>query len=80
MDISNEADSMQTISATQAKQNFAELLDRVQREPWLIQRHDRNVAMLISATDCESLIEILETIKKKNGANPASYHNPDSEA
>ena len=39
---------MQIISATQAKQNFAELLDHVQREPWLIRRHDRNVAILIS--------------------------------
>ena len=71
---------MQTISATQAKQNFAELLDRVQREPWLIQRHDRNVAMLISATDCESIIQLLEALKKRPDANPASSHNPDPEA
>ena len=71
---------MQTISATQAKQNFAELLDRVQREPWLIQRHDRNVAMLISATDWESLIQLLEAIKKQPGTKATSSHRPDSEA
>ena len=71
---------MQTISATQAKQNFAELLDRVQREPWLIQRHDRNVAMLISATDWESLIQLLEAIKKQPGTKATSSHSPDSEA
>ena len=70
---------MQTISATQAKQNFAELLDRVQREPWLIQRHDRNVAMLISATDWESLIQLLEAIKKQPGTKTAFPHSPDSE-
>lgn len=70
---------MQTISATQAKQNFAELLDRVQREPWLIRRHDRNVAMLISATDCESLIQLLESIKKRPAPNAASSNSPDSE-
>jgi len=71
---------MQTISATQAKQNFAALLDRVQREPWLIQRHDRNVAMLISATDCESLIQLLEITEKQPGAKAALLHSPDSEA
>ena len=71
---------MQTISATQAKQNFAELLDRVQREPWLIRRHDRNVAMLISMTDWESLIPLLESIKRQPTANPASFHSPYSEA
>jgi hypothetical protein len=56
------------------------LLDRVQREPWLIRRHDRNVAMLISATDCESLIQLLEAIKKQPGAKAALLHSPDSEA
>ena len=33
---------MQTISATDAKQKFAALLDAAQREPVRIQRHDRD--------------------------------------
>jgi prevent-host-death family protein len=42
---------MQTISATQAKQKFAALLDTAQREPVSIQRHDRDIAVLVSAED-----------------------------
>ena len=40
---------MQTISATDAKQKFAALLDTAQREPVRIQRHERDIAVLISA-------------------------------
>jgi prevent-host-death family protein len=42
---------MQTISATKASQNFAAMIDAAQREPVKIQRHDRDVAVLISAED-----------------------------
>jgi antitoxin Phd len=42
---------MQTISATDAKQKFAALLDTAQREPVRIQRHDRDIAVLISAEE-----------------------------
>jgi prevent-host-death family protein len=42
---------MQTISATEAKQKFAALLDAAQREPVRIQRHDRDIAVLISAEE-----------------------------
>jgi len=42
---------MQTISATQAKQKFAALLDAAQREPVRIQRHDRDIAVLVSAEE-----------------------------
>jgi len=42
---------MQTISATQAKQKFAALLDAAQREPVRIQRHERDIAVLVSAED-----------------------------
>jgi antitoxin Phd len=62
---------MQTISATQAKQNFADLLDRVQREPWLIQRHDRDVAVLISARDFESLLQALAALKQSRSSAEA---------
>lgn len=44
---------MQTISATKAKQSFAELLDSVQREPVAICRHERNVAVVMSADEYE---------------------------
>jgi prevent-host-death family protein len=46
---------MQTVSATDAKQKFAALLDAAQREPVRIQRHDRDVAVLISAEEYKRL-------------------------
>ena len=42
---------MQTVSATEAKQNFAAILDKAQQEPVLIRRHDREVAVLVSPKD-----------------------------
>ncbi|MDR3724930.1 MAG: type II toxin-antitoxin system prevent-host-death family antitoxin [Terracidiphilus sp.] len=44
---------MTTISATKAKQQFAALLDAAQREPVRIRRHQRDVAVLISAAEYE---------------------------
>ena len=35
-------------SASEAKQNFAAMLDAAAREPVVIRRHDRDVAMVIS--------------------------------
>jgi prevent-host-death family protein len=46
---------MPTVSATHAKQNFAAILDQSQREPVWIQRHDRNVAVVISSEEYERL-------------------------
>lgn len=46
---------MTTVSATQAKQRFAELLDKAQRGPVLIQKHDRDVAVLLSAEEYEEI-------------------------
>lgn len=46
---------MATVSATHAKQNFAALLDQAQREPVLIQRHERDVAVLVSAEEYERM-------------------------
>jgi len=42
---------MPTVSATYAKQNFAAMLDAAQREPVCIQRHDREVAVLLSSEE-----------------------------
>lgn len=46
---------MQTLSATEAKQKFAALLDTAQREPVRIQRHDRDIAVLVSAEEFKRL-------------------------
>jgi len=46
---------MQTVSATRAKQNFAALLDQSQREPVRIQRHERDIAVLMSAEEYERM-------------------------
>jgi antitoxin Phd len=42
---------MPTVSATHAKQNFAAMLDQSQREPVRIQRHERDIAVLVSAEE-----------------------------
>ena len=47
---------MTEISATQAKQQFAALLDAAQRGPVRIKRHDREVAVLISAEEYEAMV------------------------
>lgn len=46
---------MRTISATEAKQSLGMIIDRAQREPILIQRQHRDVAVLLSAHDYEKL-------------------------
>jgi len=46
---------MPTMSATHAKQNFAAMIDAAQREPVRIQRHERDVAVLISADEYEKI-------------------------
>jgi len=46
---------MTTVSATHAKQNFAAILDQSQREPVRIQRHERDVAVLVSAEQYQRL-------------------------
>jgi prevent-host-death family protein len=44
------------ISATEAKQKFAALLDAAQRGPVRIKRHDREVAVLVSAEEYERMV------------------------
>jgi len=50
---------MKTVSATEAKQRLAALLDAAQREPVLIRRQNRDVAVIMSA-------EWYERIRKAN--------------
>jgi prevent-host-death family protein len=62
---------MTTVSATHAKQNFAAILDQSQREPVRIQRHERDVAVLVSAEEYEKIrkmrVEELLRLSEENG-------------
>ncbi|MBC5766950.1 type II toxin-antitoxin system Phd/YefM family antitoxin [Ramlibacter albus] len=46
---------MQTFSANEAKTRFGEFIDRVQREPVRVMRHDRVVGVMVSAEDYEAM-------------------------
>ncbi|MDE0224302.1 MAG: type II toxin-antitoxin system Phd/YefM family antitoxin [Gammaproteobacteria bacterium] len=46
---------MRYVSASDAKQRFAALLDTVQREPVTIRRQNHEVAVVISSTDFKRL-------------------------
>jgi prevent-host-death family protein len=49
---------MRTVSATDAKQRLAALLDAAQREPVLIRRQNRDVAVIMSAQEYERIRKI----------------------
>jgi prevent-host-death family protein len=49
---------MRTVSATDAKQRLAALLDAAQREPVLIRRQNRDVAVIMSAEEYERIRRI----------------------
>jgi len=67
---------MKTISATEAKQRLAALLDAAQREPVLIRRQNRDVAVIMSAEDDERIrkanIAQLERTMDRIGAQAAA--------
>lgn len=46
---------MQTYTANEAKIRLGEFLDRVQREPVRVMRHDRVVGVMVSAADYEAM-------------------------
>lgn len=46
---------MQTYTANEAKTRFGEFLDRVQREPVRVMRHERVVGVMVSAEDYEAM-------------------------
>jgi prevent-host-death family protein len=48
-------DKMKIVSATDAKQRFAALLDAAQREPVRIRRQKRDVAVLLSAEEYDRI-------------------------
>ena len=49
---------MKTVSATDAKQRLAALLDAAQREPVLIRRQNRDVAVIMSAEEYDRIRRI----------------------
>jgi prevent-host-death family protein len=49
---------MKVVSATDAKQRLAALLDAAQREPVLIRRQNRDVAVIMSAEEYERIRKI----------------------
>ena len=46
---------MQTYTANEAKTRFGEFLDKVQREPVRVMRHDRVAGVMVSAGDYEGV-------------------------
>ena len=48
---------MRTYTANEAKTRFGEFLDRAQREPVRVTRHERVVGVLVSADDYEAMRE-----------------------
>jgi prevent-host-death family protein len=46
---------MKTVSATEAKQRFAAIIDAAQREPVVVRRQNRDVAVIMSAEQYERI-------------------------
>ena len=55
MSILSNIDIMKSVSATEAKQRFAALIDAAQREPVVIRRQRRDVAVIVSVADYERI-------------------------
>ena len=68
---------MKTVSATDAKQRLAALLDAAQREPVLIRRQNRDVAVIMSAEEyqrirkitVDELLQNMDRISEQAAAN-----------
>lgn len=48
---------MQYVSATEAKQELGAILDTAQRTPVTIRKHNRDYAVILSATEYERLLQ-----------------------
>jgi len=66
---------MKSVSATEAKQRLAALLDSAQREPVMIRRQNRDVAVIMSAQEYERIRRVnvaeLERMMDRIGAQAA---------
>jgi prevent-host-death family protein len=49
---------MQIVSATEAKQAFASVIDKAQREPVIIRKQNRDVAVILSMEDYQRITRI----------------------
>ncbi len=49
---------MQIVSATEAKQAFASVIDKAQREPVIIRKQNRDVAVILSMEDYQRITQI----------------------
>jgi antitoxin Phd len=58
LSILSKLDIMRTVSATDAKQRLAALLDAAQREPVVIRRQNRDVAVIMSAEEYERIRDL----------------------
>jgi prevent-host-death family protein len=67
---------MRTVSATAAKQRLAALLDAAQREPIIIRRQNRDVAVIMSAEEYERIRRVniaeLRRLMDRIGAQAAA--------
>ena len=65
---------MHTVRASDAKNKFGELVDRVQREPVRIERHGRGVAVLVSEADYAEIEQLrLEALRAKIDRGAADF-------
>ncbi|NWG74847.1 MAG: type II toxin-antitoxin system Phd/YefM family antitoxin [Rubrivivax sp.] len=49
---------MKTVAASDARKSFASVLDDAAREPVVIRRHERDVAVVLSMQDYERLVRL----------------------
>jgi len=49
---------MQIVSATEAKQSFGAVIDKAQREPVMIRKQNRDVAVIMSIEDYQRITRI----------------------
>lgn len=64
--------TMKSIAAKDAKNHFGEMLDTVQREPLIIEKHGRAVAVVMSAQDYQQMK--LERLRAKLAVGEAQLN------
>ena len=64
---------MQTFTANEAKTRFGEFLDRAQRSPVGVLKHDRLVGVMVSAQDYEAMRQFYADRLQKTFEETAAY-------
>lgn len=67
---------MQTYTANEAKTRFGEFLDRAQREPVRVMRHDRVVGVMVSAEDYAAM-RVFYANRLHNTLNQSAHYAAD---